>query len=231
MQIYYFSGIPSDEVMLSESESHHAVKVMREKVGDKIMLINGEGWECVGEIVEAHPKKSRVCILSKHYTEKNKFQLVIAISPTKNNDRIEWFLEKATEIGVDIIIPLECKNQERSKVNLDRWEKVILSALKQSRRQWKPVIRESITLKNLVQETFEGARIIAYCENLPEKSVYDFINFEGSRLVMIGPEGDFTQEEVKLAQANGVVPVHLGANRLRTETAGVVVATLLRIIS
>jgi 16S rRNA (uracil1498-N3)-methyltransferase len=228
MHSYFFKGYPTDEVVLNETESQHAVKVMREKDGGKVLLINGEGWECVGEIIDAHPKRCRLRMVSKHYEERNTNQLAIAISPTKSNDRIEWFLEKATEIGVDVIIPLECSNQERSKINLARWEKIILSAVKQSRRKWSPLLRAPMRVDALVKESFDGVKLIAYCESLPDKGVQDFINVDRSKLVLIGPEGDFTQEELKLAKENGFVPIHLGQNRLRTETAGVVVATLLR---
>jgi 16S rRNA (uracil1498-N3)-methyltransferase len=228
MHSYFFSGTPGDEVVLSEAESLHAVKVMREKAGNRALLINGAGWECVGEIMEAHPKKCKFRLIEKYFTAQHSAKLIIAISPTKTNDRIEWFLEKATEIGVDIIIPLECHNQERTKINMERWEKIILSAVKQSRRKWKPFLRSPISVHKLVNEEFDGAKLIAYCQKLPDRNVLDFMNFEGSRMILIGPEGDFSKEEVDEAFGKGFIPVHLGQNRLRTETAGVLAATLLR---
>lgn len=229
MHTYFYEGDIDSEVVLSQEESNHAVKVMRSKKGDRITVINGKGIKATGVIADTHPKKCQVKILSKEMYPPDEFKVFVAISPTKSNDRIEFFLEKATEIGVDGVIPLMAKNNERTKVNMERWRKVLISATKQSKRYWMPVLFEPMRIDQLLQQEWTGfIKLIAYCEDLPEESIVLYGNNEKHKLLLVGPEGDFTIEEVKICESVGFKRVNLGKNRLRTETAGIVGVTLLK---
>lgn len=229
MHTYFFDGNINDELVLSPEESNHAIKVMRSKVADRVAIINGQGVHAIGEIIDAHPKKCRIEILEIRREEEEGSKVFVAISPTKSNDRIEFFLEKATEIGLNGVIPLMAKNNERTKVNMGRWRKVVISAVKQSKRLWMPVIHEPMKMEDLVSREWDGfVKLIAYCEDLPEQSITSFQDSSENKLLLIGPEGDFTSEEVKLCEENGFHRVNLGENRLRTETAGIVGVTLLK---
>lgn len=230
MHTYYYEGDITSEVILSPEESNHAVKVMRSKNGDSVVVINGKGVRAVGEIVDAHPKKCLVRIVSKEEQGQIGPKVYVAISPTKSNDRIEFFLEKATEIGLDGVIPLMAKNNERTKVNMDRWRKVVISAAKQSKRLWMPEIIEPMKVDEVLSLNWDGyIKLIAYCEDLPEENIINYSTTDENKLLFIGPEGDFTMDEVKQCEANGFKRVNLGKNRLRTETAGIVGVTLLKI--
>lgn len=228
MHTYYYKGDLTGSIILSEDESNHAVKVMRSKEGDRVEVINGFGTKIIGEIVNAHPKKCEVSVKSSVFEDAKSDKVYIAIAPTKSNDRIEFFIEKSTEIGVDGIIPLMAKNNERTKVNLDRWKKVAISAVKQSKRFWLPEIMEPMTINQVLELNWNNFnKLIAYCEDLPEDHVLTK-KVEGlSHLVFIGPEGDFTCEEVQNCEEQGFQRINLGPNRLRTETAGLVAVTLL----
>jgi 16S rRNA (uracil1498-N3)-methyltransferase len=226
MHIFYHKGSISNDFELNEVESHHAIKVMRSKIGDTVFVINGEGQESICELLDNHPKRCKLKVVSSTYTAPTAKKVSIAIAPTKSNDRIEWFLEKATEIGVSDFIPLICKNGERGKINFERWEKIVVSAVKQSKRKWKPIIHPAISVNELLKSPFEGEKLIAYCENLPSKKIQEY-TASTSTLLLIGPEGDFTVEEISLAKSHNFTPISLGENRLRTETAGIVGATIL----
>lgn len=228
MHTYFFEGILQGNIILSEAESHHAVKVMRSKNGDEVFLINGIGSKAIGIIENNHPKKCEINIGETFFEAENSPKITIAIAPTKTNERIEFFLEKATEIGVDTIIPLLCDNNERGKVNLERWQKIILAATKQSQRFWMPNIEAPATLQQLISQSLPPVKLIAYCEELPEQSILDFASSKEDKIVLIGPEGDFSKREIEIAEQNDFKKVHLGKNRLRTETAGLVALTHLR---
>jgi 16S rRNA (uracil1498-N3)-methyltransferase len=229
MHTYFYDGDLNGQVVLSQEESNHAVKVMRSKVGDRVMLINGKGVKAVGSIVDAHHKRCSVSIEQLEEEAMTGPKVIVAISPTKSNDRIEFFLEKATEIGVDGVIPLMAQNNERTKVNMDRWKKVIISAVKQSKRFWMPELFEPMKMSQLLNEDWSGSvKLIAYCEDLPEENVVNYASHVEDKLLLIGPEGDFTKEEVEQCEGAGFHRVNLGKNRLRTETAGIVGVTLLK---
>ncbi len=228
MHTYFFEGVLQENIILSETESHHAVKVMRSKNGDEVFLINGKGSKAIGIIVNNHPKKCEITIGETFFEAENIPKITIGIAPTKTNERIEFFLEKATEIGVDTIIPLICDNNERVKVNLDRWQKIILAATKQSQRFWMPKIDVPSTLQQLISQSLPPIKLIAYCEELPEQSILNFASSNKDKIVLIGPEGDFSKREIELAEQNDFKKIHLGKNRLRTETAGLVALTHLR---
>lgn len=229
MHTYFYEGDIDSEVILSQEESNHAIKVMRSKNGDRVLVINGRGIRATGIISDAHPKKCQVKIVSKEIFPPDETKVMVAISPTKSNDRIEFFLEKATEIGLDGVIPLMAKNNERTKVNMERWKKVMVSAVKQSNRSWMPEIFEPMKIEELLKQDWgDFQKLIAYCEELPEESVTQYANNTKNKLLLIGPEGDFTLEEVIGCESVGFKRVNLGKNRLRTETAGIVGVTLLK---
>lgn len=223
MHTFYTTNIDSSIAQLDEQESKHAVKVLRLSVGDSVRLIDGKGGIATGSILENHHKRCSVQIKSKEFFEQKK-RIAIAIAPTKSNDRIEWFLEKATEIGGTDFYPVLTKNSERKNINPERWYKVVLAATKQSQRAWMPVIHPLHSINDFIDSSEFQNKLIAHCFE-EQKNV--ICKSEKDTVLLIGPEGDFTIEEVQLALSRGFKPVSLGENRLRTETAGVVGATLL----
>ena len=208
---------------LNEEESKHCVRVLRLTVGDKIQLIDGDGGFYEAEITDANPKRCTVSIIdTKKEVGKRNWKLHLAIAPTKNMDRLEWFVEKATEMGIEEISLINCNNNERNIVKTERLIKVAVSAIKQSIKAYLPKINEVEDFKKFIvtSTNFNGQKFIAHCQTplLPHlKSIY---SPSQNVLVLIGPEGDFTLDEVKFALANGFKEVGLGNSRLRTETAG-----------
>ena len=227
MHTFYIENI-EPITKFPETESKHAIKVLRLKNESKVRLVNGKGIEAFGVIISDHPKHCEVSVLEQREELKNPFKIAIAIAPTKNNDRIEWFLEKAIEIGLTDFIPIVCKNSERKKFNEERWNKVSIAALKQSQRLWKTTIHQPIKLEEYLSEYINGLKSIAYCGDFDKKEFSQVVNKKENQLILIGPEGDFTPEETTLAFEKGFQPVSLGVNRLRTETAGVVACTLMQ---
>ena len=222
MNLFYTPKINSEIYILDQDESRHCLKVLRLKIGDEIFLTNGKGdlYKC--ELIEDHPKKCtvRVIDIQKEY-EKRNVKIHIAVAPTKNISRYEWFLEKATEIGVDEITPIICEHSERRIIKHDRLNKVITAALKQSLKAYHPVLNEMQNFNKFMDLDFAGEKYIGFYENDPEllKKVYT----KGKdALILIGPEGDFSKKEIQIAKEKGFVPISLGNNRLRTETAAVV---------
>ena len=219
MHLFYDPTISADEQLhiLSEEESKHACRVLRLKEGDEIALLNGKGSEFVTRITDANPKKCRVEILQIREEEVPSYSIHIAIAPTKNNDRIEWFLEKATEIGVTEITLLLCSNNERKHTKEERFEKILISAMKQSKRLFLPKLNKLTSLKDFVTSHPNG--LIAHCYEEEKNTI--FTSFKPDECpILIGPEGDFTLQELELALKNGYKTLTLGENRLRTETAG-----------
>jgi len=227
MHTFYIQNI-DDTVTLPEVESKHAIKVLRLKTGTTIRLVNGKGLEAFAKIVFNHPKRCEVEIIKKTEENAPPYKIAVAIAPTKSNDRIEWFLEKAIEIGLTDFIPIICTNSERKKFNEARWEKVAISALKQSQRLWIPTIHSPIKIEDFIKEDTKGLKTIAYCGEFEKNEFSTTVNASKNQLILIGPEGDFTPEETQLAFENGFLPVSLGSNRLRTETAGIVACTLMK---
>lgn len=222
MNLFYTPKINSEIYILDQDESRHCLKVLRLKIGDEIFLTDGKGnlYKC--ELIEDHPKKCtvRVIDIQKEY-EKREVKIHLAVAPTKNISRFEWFLEKATEIGVDEITPIICKHSERRIIKHERLNKVITAALKQSLKAYHPVLNEIQTFKKFMDLDFAGKKYIGFCEDNPEllKKVYP----KGKDvLIMIGPEGDFSKKEIQIAKEKGFIPISLGSSRLRTETAAVV---------
>lgn len=222
MQLFYVPGITENEILLDETESKHAIRVLRLKPGDKVQVVDGKGGFYTAEITEPHPKKCRLSVLEvKKEFEKRNFWLHIAIAPTKNNDRFEWFLEKATELGIDEITPLLCDHSERKSIKPDRLEKVLISAMKQSLKAWLPKLNQLVPFNEFVQKNDARQKFIAHCFNGPKPHLKNKIEKGTSVTILIGPEGDFSPEEAELAIKNGFQAVSLGSSRLRTETAGV----------
>lgn len=208
--------------MLSEEESKHCVNVLRMKVNDELILVDGEGGFYKANITNPHPKRCEVEIIERENEyQKRNFHLHIACAPTKNNERFEWFLEKATEIGIDAITPLQCEHSERINIKAERLEKVIISAMKQSIKAYKPCLHPSVNFKNFLEQfkDFTGQKFIAHCYDSPKKALSMGYEKGKNALILIGPEGDFSKAEVDLAEASGFISVTLSTSRLRTETA------------
>lgn len=210
-------------VMLGPEESLHAVKVLRLKEGDPVVVVDGCGNWHEGEISGVHPKHCQVTLLGVvRNHEPRPYWLHVAMAPTKNNERTEWFLEKATEIGIDVFTPLICRYSERRQTNGGRLEKVAIAAMKQSLKAWLPRIAGDTPFEKLVEEPFRGDKFIAHCYPGEKPWLKDLVTPGSDVLVLIGPEGDFSREEVEIALAAGFREVSLGPSRLRTETAALV---------
>ena len=211
---------------LSEEESAHCVRVLRYDRGDEILLTDGRGTTFHARITNPHPRRCEFEILSQEKQDKtHNIYLHVAIAPTKNIERLEWMVEKCTEIGVDEITPLLCRFSERKNLRNDRLEKIILSAAKQSLTPYLPKLNELTDFATLMQQyggNEEMDKFIAHCYKDEKRELKDALQKGRDVLILIGPEGDFSEQEVELAIAKGFVPVGLGRSRLRTETAGVV---------
>lgn len=220
MHIFYTPDIESEKYTLSEEESKHCTRVLRLDVGSKLNLVDGKGGFYEAVVEDPHPKRTVLKILSqqRNYGKRN-FYLHIAVAPTKNIERIEWFLEKATEIGIDEITPLICDRSERRDIKAERLNKVIVSAAKQSIKAYFPKLNEPIRFTDFVSGNTSTQKFIAHCIPSQKKSIKEEIRLKSDYLILIGPEGDFSTTEVDLARENKFIPVSLGDSRLRTETA------------
>ena len=202
--------------ILNEEESKHACKVMRLKEGDSLLILNGKGQEFNAIIENAHNKHCSLKILKEREEAKPKEEIHIALAPTKMMDRLEWFLEKATEIGITEISLILCDNSERKVIKKERLEKILVSAMKQSKRLFLPKLNNLISFKEFITNNKNG--LIAHCYNKEKSSLKDVFRLNNCPII-IGPEGDFSLEEVEAANINGYKTITLGENRLRTETA------------
>lgn len=222
MQLFYTPDIDAASTIyyLNEEESKHCVRVLRLQAGDKIQLIDGKGCFYNATITEAHPKRTQLQIISaqKDFHKRNHY-LHIAIAPTKNIERLEWFLEKATEIGIDEISLITCQRSERKEAKTERLNKIITSAIKQSIKAWHPILNEVTALNKLISAPFIGQKFIAHCEPGDRFTLKDELKPFGKYLILIGPEGDFTPTEIDDSLNSGFKPITLGESRLRTETA------------
>ena len=222
MYLFYCPDIDKQQT-LSEEESGHCVRVLRYTAGDEILITDGRGTTYTARITNPHPKHCDFEIISREKQEpRHAFHLHIAIAPTKNIERLEWAIEKCVEIGVDEITPLLCRFSERKQLRTDRLEKIILSAAKQSLTPYLPVLHELTPYDAFIQSQRQGQRFIAHCYKEDKRVLKNEIEKGRDVLVLIGPEGDFSEKEVADALAQGFVPVSLGNSRLRTETAAVV---------
>lgn len=230
MQFFYLPHLAQDHFEFSEEESKHCIRVLRKKKGDQIQLIDGNGTEALAEITSDNPKKCSGKIVQRilHPPNRN-YHLHLAIAPTKNFDRMEWMLEKCIEIGVDEISFIITANSERDKINLERCEKIAIAAIKQSKQFYLPSIHPIQSFQNfLVRTKAIPNKWIAWCESDKTDFLGKQINVaaNSNNLVCLGPEGDFTTEEVEAAKAFQCIPCSLGPNILRTETAAVLVSAL-----
>ena len=232
MHLAYIPHISGDRIILSEEESKHCINVLRMKENEELLLVNGIGGLYTAKISTAHSKKCEVDILSAQQDyQKRNFQLHIACAPTKNIDRFEWFLEKATEIGIDVITPLNCDHSERTSVKPERLEKVIIAAMKQSLKAYLPALNENTSFKNFIDKhnNFIGQKFIAHCYATAKEPLQKVYQKGKNVLILIGPEGDFSKAEVELAVTLGFIPVSLSTSRLRTETAALVACQTLNL--
>ncbi len=217
MHLFYTPDINNAIYTLSEEESKHCIKVLRLQKGDFIYLLDGKGGFFKTHILDDHPKRCIVEVLEsqREYGKRNHY-LHIAIAPTKNIERTEWFLEKATEIGIDEITPVICNRSERKEIKMDRANKIIEAGMKQSLKAYHPKLNEAAPFKAFVTKDIQGFKGIAHCEKGEKSTIVKAI----SNTILIGPEGDFSPEEIELALKNNFIPISLGESRLRTETAG-----------
>lgn len=241
MELFYSQDIEGGICRLDKDESGHCVKVLRHRSGDEIAVIDGCGTLYRCRITTDSPKGVEAMVLSaEEGWGSHPYRLHMAVCPTKNNDRYEWFAEKACEIGLDEITPIIGEHSERRVFKTSRLEKILVSAAKQSLKAAVPTVNEPVSVKDFIKDTAQGEalKLIAYCfeeEEAPRRNIKEVLEeWQGSEIiVMIGPEGDFSKAEAELALRSGFIPVHLGASRLRTETAALtaVAAAYLRMIS
>lgn len=233
MQLFYFKNIDtlSTSFSFDKEESKHINKVLRKKEGDILFVTNGLGVLFKTEISVASDSKCTVKILSFEQQRSSKYQLHLAVAPTKMNDRYEWFLEKATEIGVQEITPIICDHSERKVIKTERFDKILLSAMKQSNQLFLPILNEPITFKELMKKSVSGQKFIAHCEETNKKTLKEAIVKDSDCIILIGPEGDFSSKEIEIALENNYNPISLGHTRLRTETAAIVACHTVAIIN
>ncbi|WP_304036073.1 16S rRNA (uracil(1498)-N(3))-methyltransferase [Mesonia mobilis] len=226
MQLFYNPAISSEdkEVIFPKDESKHIVKVLRKQEGDNLNITNGKGFLFSAEIIEANHNKCKAKITAVEQERDKKYHIHLAVAPTKMNDRFETFLEKATEIGLDKITPIICDHSERKVVKINRFERVLQSAMKQSLHYSMPEISEAISFQEFIQQEQNEQKFIAHCEENEKKSLQKELEPGKNYTILIGPEGDFSSEEIESAIKAGFVPVTLGNTRLRTETAAIVAA-------
>mgnify|MGYP001386331160 CR=1 FL=1 len=234
MQLFYNSEITSQttQITFDKIESKHIVRVLRKQINDTLKITNGKGFLFDVKIIIASDKK---CLAEvTHFEEKSKpwnYYLHIAIAPTKSNDRIEWFLEKATEIGVDEITPIICSNSERRIVKLERFDKIIQSAMKQSLKFTLPKLNKPIKLNDFLKQDLDGQVCIAHCEEQEKTLLQSVVKPSEKTTILIGPEGDFSSEEIKKCLSKNMTPISLGESRLRTETAALVAVNTISFIN
>ncbi|PIA77825.1 16S rRNA (uracil(1498)-N(3))-methyltransferase [Gaetbulibacter sp. 4G1] len=224
MQLFYNSDISeiTTQFTFSKEESKHIVKVLRKNIGDTLHITNGKGWLFTAEITIPNINKCIATVVTKTQQTRRNYNLHLAVAPTKMNDRYEWFLEKATEIGIDSITPIICDHSERKVIKAERYEKILQSAMKQSLNSHLPKLNEAISFKTFIKQDFTGDLFIAHCEETDRKSLKQELNPNQNVTILIGPEGDFSVKEIEMALSNNFIPVTLGETRLRTETAAIV---------
>lgn len=225
MNLFYNPNISErdKEVTFDKDESHHITKVLRKSEGDVLHLTNGKGSFFETIVKSANPKKCVVTICKFEKQAPIPYSLHLAVAPTKLNDRYEWFLEKATEIGVTEITPIICDQSERRFIKHDRFEKIIQSAMKQSLKAYLPILNPAISFEKFITSNrTEDLKFIAHCENSEKQLLKEVIKPKKSILIMIGPEGDFSTKEISLSSQYGFSAISLGTSRLRTETAAIV---------
>lgn len=224
MQLFYNINIneTTENFSFDKEESKHIIKVLRKKDTDILYVTNGLGLLFKTEITLASDSKCTVKIISFEKSAPSKYHLHLAVAPTKMNDRFEWFLEKATEIGIHEITPIICDRSERKVINTERFDKIILTAMKQCNQLYLPKLNSAMTFKEFVKLKNEGLQLVAHCEETDKKTLKSVLVPNENITILIGPEGDFSEKEIEAALENNYIPVSLGNSRLRTETAAIV---------
>ncbi|SNS19307.1 16S rRNA (uracil1498-N3)-methyltransferase [Belliella buryatensis] len=233
MQLFFTEHTNENQFTLDAEESKHLIKVLRKTQGDRVHFTNGKGclYHCV--IIDANPKKATIKIEDREFQPEDDYYIHLAISPTKNSDRMEWMIEKLTEIGVHEITFMESEFSERSHLKLERLEKKIIAASKQSLKTWIPKLNSVRPMEELVQDTEFNSyqRFIAYVDKENDRHLFDKAKPDNAYLILIGPEGDFSKQEIQLAFDNHFLPCSLGKSRLRSETAAVAAVHTLQLIN
>jgi len=227
LPLFYVDHLQAGAITLDEDTSKHVVQVLRMEKAAALELTNGRGERAQARITDAHRKRCTVQVDAVQKESRAGEGAAIGISLTKNNARFEWFLEKATEMGVSEIIPLRCARTEKEKFRTERLQQILISAMLQSQQSFMPQLHEPTAFRDVIHADGYAQKFIAHCLPQDRRSLREAVQANASAIILIGPEGDFTQEEIAAALTNGFVPVTLGDTRLRTETAGMVAATLL----
>lgn len=224
MQLFFNDTLTqsSNEIKFSREESKHIAKVLRKKEGDVLHITNGKGNLFKAIITFSNPSQCHASIESCTLQQQKPYRLHLAVAPTKMNDRYEWFLEKATEIGIDEISPIICDHSERKVIKLDRFERILQSAMKQSLQCYLPKINPALSFSDFITKKNDDQLFIAHCEEVQKKQLKDVLIPKSNITILIGPEGDFSTREIEIALTSGYTPVTLGHTRLRTETAAIV---------
>lgn len=224
MQLFFSPDIneTTAQFTFQREESKHIIKVLRKNIGDTVHITNGKGWLFTAQVSIPNINKCTAEIISKTQQPKRKYNLHLAVAPTKMNDRYEWFLEKATEIGIDSITPIICDHSERKFIKPERFERILQSAMKQSLSCYLPKLNDAISFQDYINQSFNGNIFIAHCEETDRKSLKQQLKSNTDITILIGPEGDFSNKEITQALENNFIPVTLGDTRLRTETAAII---------
>jgi len=233
MNYFYYPALFDvyETITLPEEESHHALRVLRLTIGDTIVLINGLGQKAEGKILFQEGKKIKVQFYKIENQEPPRYKITIALAQLKKRERMEWFVEKAVELGASEIIVFISEHTEKKKADLIRLHKIAISALKQSGNLWMPYIKTDNAFEQLVNEPFDGIKFIAHCEEGIKSLLKDAYQAKENVLILIGPEGDFSSKEIDLALKNNFIPVSLGDLRLRAETAALTALITLKVLS
>lgn len=224
MQLFYNPSISENtkDFTFDKEESKHIIKVLRKKDGDILFVTNGLGFLFECSIVLGIETKCTVEIVRFEKSANLPFHLHLAVAPTKMNDRFEWFLEKATEIGISEITPIICEHSERKYIKTDRFEKILIAAMKQSNQYYLPKLNAPVLYKDFMKQSFSGQIFIAHCEETNKNSLKSLLKPQTDVTILIGPEGDFSAKEIEIAIESDFIPISLGNTRLRTETAAIV---------
>lgn len=231
MHLFYVKNMVSDSCSFDKEEAKHC-RVLRLKPGDTVYITEGKGNMHEAELLVVDAVQTSAKIVSTtHDYQKRPYYLHVAIAPTKNTDRIEWFVEKATEIGIDEISPIICERSEKYRLKPERLEKIALSAMKQSLSAWLPKINPPLPFRQIIASAREEQKFIAWCNQAETRHLKSVCQPNKTALILIGPEGDFTEQEVALALQHNFMAISLGNARLRTETAGMVACTLVNLVN
>lgn len=221
MDLFFLPDLSGEYLLLPEDESRHCIRVLRKKKGEALHLTDGKGNLLMGEIINDHPKRCEVKVVSiRQQPKPSKYLIHVAMAPTKNLSRIEWAVEKMCEMGIASFTSVICEHSEGTRVNMKRLEKIMISAMLQSNGCHLPILRDLLPFPDLIQEETRGIKLIGYCgeQTRPLTQAYEHGK---DAVILIGPEGDFSEEEIQMAASAGFVAISLGKSRLRTETAGV----------